>query len=69
MKQILHTFDTKQITAGVQMKQIAFSLLTIDEEAERHVHENQRRLSEIGPVLEEILEAHWQYSGPNKQSW
>ena len=69
MKQVSHTVDTKQITGGAEMKQIAFGLLTADEEAERHVRENDRRLSEIGPVLEEILQNHWRYWGPNEQGW
>ncbi|MBW8864681.1 MAG: hypothetical protein JF609_07115 [Verrucomicrobia bacterium] len=57
--------DTKQITAGNEMKLIAANTRTATEQADRHVHENQRRATEIGPVLEGILRNHWRHWGLN----
>jgi len=57
--------DTKQTTAGKEMKLIAPNTRTATEQAERHVRENQRRATEIGPVLEGILQNHWRHWGLN----
>jgi uncharacterized protein YggE len=57
--------DTKQITANADMKMIAFHIVTTPEAAERAVRENQRRATEIGPVLEAILQNPWCHWGPD----
>jgi len=65
MNQVLHNnADTaKQIAVNAGIKLIAFNTPDANEElrAERAVHENQRRATEIGPVLEEILQEHWDH--------
>lgn len=66
MNQLLHSVaDTKQITAGTKMKLLAPNTRTTTEQAEQHVRENQRRATEIGPVLEGILQNHWRHWGLN----
>jgi hypothetical protein len=39
---------------------------TEEERAERAMRDIQRRATEIGPVLEEILQEHWRHWGLNE---
>ena len=64
MNQVLHTVDAaKPIPLAIKL--IAFHSQNTAEEqrAERAVRDNQRRATEIGPVLEEILQEHWRHWG------
>ena len=68
MNQVLHTVEAaKQIPLNVEIKLIALNTQDATEEqrAERAVRDNQRRATEIGPVLEEILQEHWRHWGLN----
>ena len=69
MNQVLHHMESaKQIPLHEGIKLIAFRTQdAMDEErAERAVRDNQRRATEIGPVLEEILQEHWRHWGLNE---
>jgi hypothetical protein len=68
MNQVLHTVEVaKQIPLSVELKLIALTTQDATEEqrAERAVRDNQRRATEIGPVLEDILQEHWRHWGLN----
>lgn len=59
--------SAKQVPLNMAIKLIAFTCQDTAEErrAERAVRDNQRRATEIGPVLEEILQEHWRHWGLN----
>jgi hypothetical protein len=68
MNQVLHSVEAaKQIPLNVEIKLIAFSTrdATDEQRAERAIRDNQRRATEIGPVLENILQGHWRHWGLN----
>jgi len=66
MNQILKIMDdAKQITGKVQMT-LTSGTGSVAEGVERAEHENHRRATEIGPVLEEILQNHWRHWGLNE---
>jgi hypothetical protein len=66
MNQVLPiSHGTNQNTANADMKLIALHILTTPEQAEQAVRENQRRATEIGPVLESILQNPWCHWGPD----
>ena len=68
MNQVLHTVDAaKPMALTTDIKLIAFHT-QVDIEAQRAEHavrDNQRRATEIGPVLEDILQEHWRHWGLN----
>ena len=67
MNQVLHNSVAAKQIPMMAIKLIAFNTQDATEEqrAERAVRDNQRRATEIGPVLEEILQEHWRHWGLN----
>ncbi|MDR3458179.1 MAG: hypothetical protein P4N60_12075 [Verrucomicrobiae bacterium] len=68
MNQMLDNVEiAKPIPANAGSKLISFNTpdATEEQRVERAVRDNQRRSTEIGPVLEEILQEHWRHWGLN----
>ncbi len=67
MNQALNiTKDTRLITTGTQVKLITFRTRTATRQAELTMQHIEKRATEIGPVLEAILENHWRHWGLNE---
>ena len=66
MNQVTHIVGDKMLAAPkTGMKLIAFETRTVTEQVEKGVRENTRRATEIGPVLEDILQNTWGHWGLN----
>jgi hypothetical protein len=66
MKQVTHNVeDTMSDAPKTGMKLIVFETKTVTERVDKVARENARRATEIGPVLEDILQNKWGHWGLN----
>jgi len=57
--------DAKQTSQTVQHKLISFGM-TATQQVKNQSHENQKRATQMGPVLNGILHSHWDHWGLNE---